>query len=89
MEALDLYKYISKGNIEWRYNMNGDQEDVIIFPPLYEIESFYQLLDPTIFDDNGISIIMKDGYFAIWMNDICEYYGIELEKVFERENESV
>ncbi len=30
---------------------------------------------------------MKDGYFAIWMNEICTYYGIEIKNIFKTSKE--
>jgi hypothetical protein len=29
---------------------------------------------------------MMNGYFAFWMKDICEYYGIEINNVFVGED---
>lgn len=85
MKAVDLYKYIQNNNIEWHREEKNGEEDVIIFPYFFQIKEFYELLDPTIFDDDGIECVMKDGYLAIWMKDICEYYDIDvdLNDIFE------
>jgi len=84
MKALDLYEYIEQTGTEWHYANNQGYEDVLIFAYFYNLQAFYQLLDPTIFDDEGIECVLKDGYMAIWMSHICEYYGIELDEVFPR-----
>lgn len=81
MTELELYKFIEDNNIEWHRDDNKGEEDVIIFPNFSQIEYFRKILSPCLFDD-GVECIMKDGYFAFWMKDICDYYGVEFEKVF-------
>jgi len=82
MTELELYKFINDNNIEWHKEDNDGTEDIIIFPNFWQMESFKQILSPCLFDDGGIECRMMDGYFAFWMKDICEYYGVEPEKVF-------
>jgi hypothetical protein len=33
--------------------------------------------------DNELNCVLKDGYVCIWMQDICDYYGIEITNVFK------
>jgi hypothetical protein len=87
MKALDLYKYITENNIEWHYRDNEGEEDVLIFPFTYQIDSFIKLLTPSLFGE-GIDCTLMHGYFAFWMKDICEYYGIELSEVFDRRDDN-
>ena len=88
MTAIELYKFIEENNIEFHYEDNDGKEDVIIFPYIFHIDKFYQILNAgSILDDDGIECILKDGYFAIWMNDICAYNGVELSEVFDKEKE--
>lgn len=87
MKAIDLYKFINDNVIEWHYVYNDGIEDVLIFPCFFRIEEFGKLLKSYDYDDGGIRCIMKDGYFAFWMRDLCEYYGIELREVFDRTEE--
>lgn len=83
MTELELYKYIQENNIEWHRQNNNGIDDVLILPSLHQIESLYKILSPSLFDEEGIECIMKYGYFAIWMQDICSYYGIEMNNVFD------
>jgi len=83
MTELDLHKYIQENNIEWHRQDNDGIDDVLIFPSFYQIEALHKILSPCLFDDEGIECRMKDGYFAIWMQDICDYYGIEMNNVFD------
>ncbi len=80
METIDLYKFVTKNDIEYHYCYDGD---VVMFVNNYDINDFYKLLGSSIFDDEGIVCNMKDGYFAFMMKDICEYFGIELSEIFE------
>ena len=82
MEAIDLYKYINDNNIEWHYQDNNGTDDVIIFTYAFQVEDFNKLIKKYV-SDGGIECRMMDGYFAFWMNDICEHFGIELSKVFD------
>ncbi len=86
MKSLDLYKFINDNKIEWHKQNNDGGRDVIIFLYYYHIEDFRKILSTSLFDDSGIECRMKDGYFCFWMRDICEYYGIELNEVFDKEN---
>ena len=86
MTELSLYKFISENAIEWKWELNDGNKDVVMFPYHYQIEDFAALLSPTIFDEEGIHCWMKDGYFAIWMNKICQHYGIEIENVFKEDD---
>ena len=88
MKAINLYKFIS--DKEWRYETNPDtqKEDVILFVMTYDIDDFYELMKHSgVFDDYGLEVTMKDGYFAFWMKDIADYFGIELDEVFEKEKQ--
>ena len=86
MKALDLYKFIKDNNVEWHRQDNDGTPDVLMFPTINEVGEFNKLLSKSHFDDSGIECRMKDNYFCFWMNDICEYYGIELKEVFDKES---
>lgn len=85
MTELELYKFINDNNIEWHKRENDGTPDVVIFPHIFQIEDFQKLLSKSSFDDGGIECRMMDGYFAFWMKDICEYYGVDMDKVFTGE----
>jgi len=84
MKALDLYKFVTDNDIEYSYAMNGQTEDVLIFPYYNQVSDFAKMLPKCIFDDEGIVCNMKDGYLAIWMNNICDYCEIEVGEVFKK-----
>jgi len=84
MTALDLFRYVTENTIEWHYADNGGEEDVVIFPFFYQLKEFTKLLSPSSLDEDGIGIALKDGYVAIWIKEICEYYDIEIKEVFKK-----
>lgn len=84
MSELELHKYITANAIEWHWADNNETPDVLIFPRVYELTWFVLLLSHSHFDDGGIPCNLMDGYVAIWMNDICDYYGINIENVFPK-----
>ena len=88
MTELDLYKYIQENNIEWHWSYNDGEKDVIIFPYFFQLEDLANKLSPCFFDDGGRKVTMFDNYVSIWMRDVCEYYGVDIEKVFDREKEN-
>jgi hypothetical protein len=86
MTELELYKFINDNTIEWHRRDNEGEEDIIIFPYIFQIEEFQKLLSNHHYDDGGLICRMMNGYFAFWMKDICEYYGIEINNVFVGED---
>ncbi len=83
MTELDLYKFITDNAIEWhRHDRNGN-DDVIIFPYIFQLEEFSKLFKNY---DEGLDIKLMDGYVCIWMRDLCEYYGVEMNNVFKGNN---
>ena len=78
MTELELYKFITKYNVEYhRY-----EDKIYMMIDIYIIDEFNNLFEATIFDEEGISCIMKDGYFTFEMTDICEYYGLNIGNIF-------
>jgi len=82
MKALQLYKFITENNIEWHWKNEDGLDDVLMFVDIGVIKYFNEIIGPIIFNDEGIICHMKDGYFAFWMYEICEYHNIELKEVF-------
>jgi len=81
MTELLLYKFINDKNIEWHRQDNDGIPDIIIFPYTFYLEDFFEIVKDYNTDD-GLEIRLKDGYVAIWMNDLCEYFGVDIDKVF-------
>lgn len=80
MEALDLYKFVHNNEIEYHWH----DDDVILMINYYLLDDWNKLLGTGITDEDGISCVMKDGYFCFMMQDICDYFGIEILSIFEK-----
>lgn len=82
MKAIDLFKFVSDNEVEYHWH----DKDVILMPDFAQTKELNKLLSPSIFDDDGIACTMRDGYFCIYMECVCSYYGIELIDVFPNKN---
>lgn len=79
-------QFIKENGIEWRWEINNNHEDVIVFIPYRNIGEFAELLSAGDFDDDGIECHMKHGYIALWIGDTCEYNGVNIKEVFPKGN---
>jgi uncharacterized lipoprotein YehR (DUF1307 family) len=84
MTELQLYKYINDNNIEYHYEDNNGEEDVLIFPRYYEMEELTKMIGSSL-EDGKMKAILRDTYLCVWMKDICEVHGIEMSNVFKKE----
>ena len=60
-----------------------EDDTVYLFIPNYLISEWHRLHHCSIFDDEGITTIMKDGYFVFDMDEICDHYDINLTDIFK------
>jgi hypothetical protein len=96
MTALELYKFVADNGLEYHWNVNWDMipaltdidaakpNDVMLFVPIIDIPVFNTMLGSHIMGEEGIDCVMKEGYFAFWMKDICDYFGLDMEKIFDK-----
>ncbi len=88
MNIKDLILFIERNSIEWHWfaeNINKDRDtvkDVVIFVNDYQLEDFRKVLTSYDYDDEGLEVVMKDNYFCIKMNDLCDNNDIDLCDVF-------
>lgn len=80
MNALELYKFVSKNELECHKTYDND---VILFIPFYCLNDCNKLLGKNITDDEGIDCKMRGGYLCFMMDDITAFFGIELNEVFD------
>lgn len=65
----------------YRWDENNGIIDVIAFIDFKILTDFSDLLTYEYLSD-GQTVILKETSLAIWMSDICDYYGISLDEVF-------
>lgn len=88
MTAIQLYKFISDNNVEWRYQDNDGTEDVIVFINNYILDEFTEMIEHSTFDEGGVEVTLFGGYIAIWMGWICGYNDIDMKEVFVPEKDN-
>lgn len=81
MTELSLYKYVTENGIEWHRQDNDGRDDILIFPHICDLDGFVELVQGYT-GEEGIPVNLKGKYVAIWMQDLCDYYGIDADKVF-------
>lgn len=82
MTELDLYKFLVDNKVEtdWR----GDK--LIIWASHYELGDFAELLGSDYLSDGGVDVNLRPyGYVAIELNDICEHFEIDPERIHPKE----
>ncbi len=84
MTELELYQFIQENNVEWHEESNRGEKDILIFLYSFELGDFCKLLGQSILDDDGITIVLKFNYVCIWMQEICDHFGIEMSNVFKK-----
>lgn len=88
MKELDLFKWVNEWEPEWRWDTNSasKQDDVIIWISIHALESFFNLLPYSLFDEGSIEARICDRSIAIWASDICYPFDIDVERVFPKQS---
>lgn len=98
MTELELYKYIHDNNIEVHIYKNGAEKPdlseltddnswewkVYMMPYIWQLQDFVDICSASLFDDEGIECVLKQGYICIDLFPIMGYYGIDSINVFQK-----
>lgn len=83
MTELDLYKFITKNELE--ISWHGD-DTLNLWISHYDMEDFSILLDRCDADDGGIDCKFQNGGdIVLNLLDICEEYDIEPENILKKD----
>ena len=83
MSEVELYKFISSA-VAWHRQKNDGQPDILLFVDYTQLESFVKLAS-AYFDNSEQAqahAVLKSNYACIWMVEMCDYYGIDIDNVF-------
>lgn len=85
MTELDLYKWVRDHDPEIRWH----ESMLLCFIYTFQLEDFYSILDDTIFDDGGSFEIHVSNKRCVVIDlvEICDYYGIDAEKILPKDKE--
>ena len=91
MTELELYKFVNERHCEWHWGYHIDGIHLILIISHCDLRGFCKMLDYSSFDDGGLNCdqrLLYDGSVGLVpFENICEYYGIDAEKVFPKEEE--
>ena len=86
MTAIELKDFVVEKGCEYNRTENND---VILFVDTKDIEEFQKLLNKSnsyFIDDKECASHKKDFYYCFDMNDICGICGIDINKIFEKDD---
>ena len=83
MKIKDLILFIHDYQIEWHWFLDQGGKDVVIFVNDIHLSEFREVLSANDYDDEGIDVVLKDNYFCIKMNGLCENNDIDICDVFD------
>lgn len=85
MTELDLYKFFhNKEEPCPQYSFDGEKAIAWIYH--FNVEEFSKLIKSSLLDDGGIEVRLQEHHIAIDMTEVCEYFGIDPNKVFTKTN---
>ena len=76
LELIDFCEYGVK--LEWY------DDSLFIGMEFYTLSRFTELVGPTYLSDGGIEVRLQQDCVVFELNDICEYFGINLEKIHKK-----
>lgn len=82
MKEITLYKFVNENDIEYHYV--NSEDDIILFVPYYLIEDFVETIGTSIMDEEGLECVLKRGYIAIMMQNICNYHNVQMFEIFDK-----
>jgi glucose-6-phosphate 1-dehydrogenase len=77
-----IYFILIDNHIEY----NWVDDNVIIFIDHYLIKEFMDLVGDIYLTNGETESILKYGYIGVQMKEICEYFGIDMKKVFRNKH---
>jgi hypothetical protein len=80
MKEIDLLRFIQNNEIEYHWH----DDNVIMFISHWDIKEFMDIIGHTHLTNGETPCMLRYGYIAIWMKDICGDFDIDMEKVFEK-----
>ena len=85
MTELQLYKYVSDNQLEWKWDTIKEEENVLLFLQFDELEGFCKLAKEFFDSDWSIPTWIRSFHAVILMSELCFFYDIEMENVFPKE----
>ena len=81
MNELDLYKFCEREEVGWI------EDELYVWVDLYALEEFVEMVGSEYLSGGGLDINLQYDCVVIELNDICKYFGIDPERILEKENQ--
>lgn len=81
MTELDLYKFCQDKEVAWR----GDK--LILWIDFEDLMEFTEMVGYHEFAEGGMDVTLMEGCIALEINDLCESYDIDPERILKKEEE--
>ncbi len=78
MKELDLYQFLKENEIEMRW----DDDVLTTWIPYWALADFAKIVGTSLDEGGREARLCRYGFIWIDMAPICEYYGIEPERIF-------
>lgn len=80
MSELDLYKFVQDKEMDWR----GDTLVLWLYPS--DLQEFANLIGDNVLSEGGLEVrLLTGGMVGIEMNEVCEWFDIEPERIMKKE----
>jgi len=87
MTELQISKFMSENGVEWHRENNKGKPDIIISVYISHLQEFCEIVKTFTPDYAGLEMNLRGNYMAIWMNDLFEYFNLDMDKVFVGEGD--
>jgi hypothetical protein len=85
INTLEAYKFIR--NKKFEYHFIDDDKDVICFIEFDELTQFCEVFKTDRLTDDPPMVALKSYCIGIEMAQICDYFGVDLDDIFDKDKE--
>jgi hypothetical protein len=83
MTEYEARQLILEYEFEWEKTTNEqNEEDVLVRLWNFELINFINAFH-SYFDDKSVNVVIHSQQICIWMNDICDFYGFDIDYLFK------
>lgn len=84
MTELDLYKFITENDLEYRWQDNKGEEDLLIWIPFYLLEDFTKMINLDYIGESYLDVVLQSNAICLFLSTVCYAYNIDIETVVEK-----
>jgi len=81
MKELDLYQFLKENEVEMRWDIIDGDAILVAWIPAYILTDFSKMIETALSDGGRSAHLCSGGFLWVNLGAICEYYGIEPERI--------